>query len=233
MSEKTSKSKTLRIFIRIVAGIIFTFLLLIISGDWHWIEGWVICLWFLAQILITTLYLYFKNPGLLKERLGLNAPLNQKKWDKYFLYLYSVFLILWFVIIPLDAKRFHWSGVFPVYIKLLGILLLLSGSVLILKALGDNPFASTVVRLQEDRKQYVVSTGVYSVVRHPIYLGGIIAVFGIPMFLSSVWGCVGGILIAIMLIIRILGEEKMLETELEGYKEYEQKVKYRLIPFVW
>lgn len=216
-----------------VLTIIFSFLLLVISRDLHWIEGWVVCLWFLMQTLINVLYLYFKNPELLKERLRLNGPLNQKKWDKYFLYLYFVFVILWFVIIPLDVKWFHWSGIFPVYIKSLGLLLMIFGSFLMLKALADNPFASAMVRLQEDRKQYVVSTGVYSIIRHPIYLGGIIEFLGIPMFLGSLWGCVADILIAIMLIIRLLGEEKMLENELEGYKEYEQKVKYRLIPFVW
>ncbi|WP_081357558.1 methyltransferase family protein [Neomoorella thermoacetica] len=97
----------------------------------------------------------------------------------------------------------------------------------------DNTFVSPLVRIQTERKQQVISTGVYGFVRHPMYLGGVLLFVGTPLLLGSKYGVIIGLLMALLLAGRIIGEERMLANELEGYIEYKKKVKYRLIPYVW
>ena len=89
------------------------------------------------------------------------------------------------------------------------------------------------MRIQSERKQQVVSTGVYSFVRHPMYLAALLLFIGTPMLLGSLYGIIIGLVVLLLLVARIIGEEKMLVNELEGYADYKKKVKYRLIPFVW
>jgi protein-S-isoprenylcysteine O-methyltransferase Ste14 len=89
------------------------------------------------------------------------------------------------------------------------------------------------VRIQSERDQKVVSTGVYGVVRHPMYLGAMLLFLGAPLLLGSRYGFIIGIYLCILFVVRIMGEEKMLLEELEGYAAYTQRVKYRLIPYVW
>jgi protein-S-isoprenylcysteine O-methyltransferase Ste14 len=104
---------------------------------------------------------------------------------------------------------------------------------LFFRSYTDNTFLSPLVRIQDDRKQRVVSTGVYGVVRHPMYLGGILMFLGAPLLLGSSWGVIAGLALTILLMVRVVGEEGMLARELEGYREYMQNVRYRLFPFLW
>ncbi|MGE5403238.1 MAG: methyltransferase family protein, partial [Candidatus Doudnabacteria bacterium] len=101
------------------------------------------------------------------------------------------------------------------------------------RSFTDNPFLSPLVRIQRERNHKVVTTGVYSFVRHPMYLGAILMFIGAPLLLGSMYGIMLGALLSLFLVIRIFGEEKMLIEELEGYVDYTKKVKYRLIPFIW
>ncbi len=104
---------------------------------------------------------------------------------------------------------------------------------LIFRATTDNTFLSARVRIQTERKQHVISTGVYGFVRHPLYLGCLLLMGGAPLLVGSVWGLIITLIGLVALIGRIVGEEKMLIDELEGYTEYKTKVRYRLIPFIW
>lgn len=104
---------------------------------------------------------------------------------------------------------------------------------LFFRSYTDNTFLSPLVRIQEDRKQQVVSTGVYGFVRHPMYLGAILMFLGTPLLLGSVYGVLAGLALTMLLMGRILGEEAMLTRELEGYREYMQAVRYRLVPHLW
>ena len=141
--------------------------------------------------------------------------------------------LAWFILMPLDAERFGWSPAFPVWLKVVGVAALLPALYFIYRATVDNTFLSTMVRIQTDRKQQVISTGVYSFVRHPLYLGVLLMLFGAPLLLGSIFGEIIGLIAVVVLVGRIIGEEKMLVNELEGYEDYKKKVKYRLIPFVW
>ncbi len=141
--------------------------------------------------------------------------------------------IVWFILIPLDAGRFHWSPEFPLWVKVIGAILYISNFPVIFAAFRENSFAAPVVKMQKERGQKVISTGIYSIIRHPMYLGGTLLMLGAPLLLGSVYGLLLGILLTITLYFRTFGEEKMLIQELEGYPEYMKKVRWRIIPYVF
>jgi protein-S-isoprenylcysteine O-methyltransferase Ste14 len=221
------------IFSSIITILIFPAVILFLSGDWLWLEGWIFSLWFDAMVLSNMIYLYWKDPALLAERSKAPGSDNQKQWDKYLLTGIYFMAIVWFIIMPLDAKRFGWSPLFPVWLKVVGGVALLPALYLIYQATVENTYLSTLVRIQTDRKQHVISTGVYGFVRHPLYLGCLLMLLGAPLLLGSLYGLLIGLVAIIVLVGRIIGEEKMLVNELEGYEDYKKKVKYRLVPFVW
>ena len=134
---------------------------------------------------------------------------------------------------PLDAKRFSWSPIFPIWIKIIGGLILLPALYFFIMPTIENTYLSALVRIQDDRKQQVISTGVYSFVRHPLYFGYILMMFGAPLLLGSVFGIIIAIIGLMAIMLRIIGEERMLSSELEGYEEYKKKVKYRLLKYLW
>jgi protein-S-isoprenylcysteine O-methyltransferase Ste14 len=211
----------------------FPLIVMLASGHWNWIEGWLFGLWMASMVLASTLYLFFKNPDLLAERSKAPGSGNQKGWDKWFQSLAYVFFVVWLVLIPLDASRFRWSPVFPLWLKIVGGLMLAPALFFIQRATMDNNFLSAAVRLQSDRGQQVVSTGVYAIVRHPLYLGLFFMLIGAPLMTGSLFGLILSLAVIVSLVVRIRGEEKMLLEELDGYAEYQQKVKYRLIPYIW
>jgi protein-S-isoprenylcysteine O-methyltransferase Ste14 len=213
--------------------LIFPALMLILSGDYSWPEGWIFSLWLLLLCYSTILFLYRKDPALLAERYKKPGAGNQPGWDRYVVYGIMIGFTLWFVIMPLDAQRFGWSPVFPFWVKVLGGAGLAGSFFLFFRAYTDNTFLSPLVRIQKDRNQRVVKTGVYRVVRHPMYLGGILMFVSAPLLIGSLFGVLAGLALTILLMARILGEEAMLIQELEGYREYTQNVRYRLFPFLW
>ncbi len=208
-------------------------LVLFLSGDWLWLEGWLFGLWYVIMSTSIMAYLYFKNPALLAERFRQPGTGGEKKWDEYFLLAMGLAFFAWVIIMPLDAKRYGWTSGFPAWLKVLGGIGLLVALFFLYRAFTDNPFLSPLVRIQRERGHKVITTGVYGFVRHPLYLGASLMFIGAPMLLGSMYGIVAGALMSLLLVFRIKGEEKMLISELEGYAEYTKKVKYRLIPFVW
>lgn len=221
------------IFSSIITILIFPAVILFLSGNWLWLEGWIFSLWFDAMVLSNMIYLYWKDPALLAERSKAPGSDNQKQWDKYLIIVIYLWALVWFIIMPLDAKRFGWSPLFPVWLKVLGGVALLPALYLIYQATVENTYLSTLVRIQTDRNQHVISTGVYGFVRHPLYLGCLLMTLAAPLLLGSLYGLIIGFFGVIVVVGRIIGEENMLVNELEGYEEYQKKVKYRLVPFVW
>ena len=179
-------------------------LLFVLAGDWRWVEGWIFSAWFVALCTICIVWLYRKDPALLAERYRRPGSGGQKGWDRFVVYAIVLGFVSWIVVMPLDVKRFT-----------------------------DNTFLSPLVRIQSERKQRVVTTGVYSFVRHPMYLGAVLMFEGAPLLLGSTCGLLLAGAMSVLLAARIVGEEKMLTTELEGYEEYCRRVRYRLLPFIW
>jgi len=229
-NNKFSKGKIFFTFIYILA---FPSLLLFISGDWLWTEGLIFSIWFLVLCYSTIIFLYKKDPELLNERYRKPGTGNQKGWDKYVVYGLVIGFTAWIIIMPLDAKRYSWTTNFPFWLKFFGGIFLILSFILFYRSYSDNTFLSALVRIQTERKHKVITSGVYSIVRHPMYLGGILLFIGTPIMLGSLYGLLIGFIIMLLLAIRTIGEEKMLEKELEGYEDYKKKVKYRLLPFIW
>ena len=198
-----------------------------------WIEGWIFSIWWTTLYVAVFGYLYRNDPGLLTERLRRPGTGGEKRWDTYWVYGVEVGFFAWLAIMPLDAQRYKWSPPFPLWVQAIGVIGLVLAFFFMYRAYTDNPFLSALVRIQTERAQHVVSTGVYSFVRHPAYLGGILLFIGAPLLLGSLYGVLIGVAMSFYVVARIIGEEKMLVTELQGYTEYTKKVRYRLIPFVW
>jgi protein-S-isoprenylcysteine O-methyltransferase Ste14 len=137
------------------------------------------------------------------------------------------------VFIPLDVFRFHLMAKPGGLVSLLGLALYVAGWWIMTLAMKVNPFAVPVVRLQEDRHQRVIDTGVYAVVRHPMYAGFIPMVVGPALWLGSYTAALLAIVPIAVLAVRSVFEEQFLKRELTGYEAYTEKVRYRLIPFVW
>lgn len=216
----------------VMSCLFFPALIMLPSWNFRWLEGWLFSLWWDLMILSTLVYMYRYDPALLAERSKPVGKADQKR-DVITLYAGYLISILWLVIMPLDAARLHWSPVFPLWLKLIGGIILLPALYFIFRATADNTFLSTRVRIQDERKQHVITTGTYAFVRHPLYFGVLCLVLGGPLLLGSLIGLAISALAVIILVVRIIGEEKMLVNELEGYAEYKKKVKYRLIPFLW
>jgi len=200
------------------------------AGTVSWFYGWVFLILFYGFSFGIVLWLLRHDPGLIEERTGFKS--NQPTWDKAYVILLVVFFGIWWISMPLDAVRFHWSQM-PAWLHLVGAIVLLSSFYLFYLTFRENSYLSTVVRVQEDRGQTVVSTGPYRYVRHPMYIGMLLFCLGSALLLESWIGVLLGLLHEGMLATRALREERVLQKGLKGYDAYMAQVRYRLIPHVW
>ncbi len=207
-------------------------LLLWLSGDWRWVEGWVFGVWWVCFMAAMVLWLHYKDPALLAERMRKPGSGGESRADMAILFAVKVCFLSALVLSALDV-RFGWAPRLSRWSEVCGGILLLGGSFFMLRAFVDNTYASQLVRIQSERGQHVIDKGVYAWVRHPMYLGGSLMFVGVPLLLGSVCGLLSGLAAVGLLILRILGEEKLLAGELPGYRAYCDKVRYRLLPHVW
>lgn len=207
-------------------------LVLWLSGNSRWVEGWIFGVWFAALFGTCLLWMYFKDPALLAERFRKPGSGGESRTDLAILIGVKVGVIAWIVLPPLDA-RFGWTPRLPLWSEVCGIALLMVGSFFFFRAFTDNTFLSQLVRIQTERGQRVIDTGVYGLVRHPMYLGANLMFVGGAMLLGSAAGLLAGLGLVLLLVLRIFGEEGVLARDLEGYPAYCQKVRYRLLPHVW
>jgi protein-S-isoprenylcysteine O-methyltransferase Ste14 len=208
-------------------------LLFVIAGDGRWLEGWLFTAWYAGLCTTVIVWLYRKDPALLAERYRQPGSGGQKGGDRVMVYAIVAGFTAWIGVMPLDARRFGWTPSFPLAVQGVGWALLLTSAFLLFRSFHDNTFLSPLVRVQTERKQRVVSTGVYGFVRHPMYFGAILMFVGTPLLLGSLVGLGVAAGMILLLAIRIVAEERVLVAELEGYSEYRKKVRYRLLPFLW
>jgi len=200
------------------------------AGRLDWSGAWLLTGLYLLFLLVVVIWTSLKAPGLMEERS--RRAENVKPWDKVITSIYTVLLIALLVTAGLDAGRFRWS-VMPVALQILGIVLLILSGFVIWRVISVNYYLSRYARIQDDRGQKVVMEGPYRYVRHPMYAMLIPFMLGIAFLLGSWWALVPGLLIGVLFLIRTALEDRMLQEELPGYREYAQKVRYRLFPGIW
>lgn len=200
------------------------------AGTFKWTEAWIFLILYLLSVTIVVVWLKKKNPGLLKERM--NRKKDSKPWDRIIILIYIFFLCSLFIVAGLDAVRFRWSQV-PLLLKILGFISIVPGFLLGFWAMRENSFTSDRVRIQEDRGHRVCTSGPYKYVRHPMYSGVILAMLCFPFALGSYYALIPAFIIMVLFIIRTSLEDRTLQQELEGYREFTRTVRFRLIPGLW
>lgn len=212
--------------------IIFTIVLFLIAGDWGWIWGWLLVLLLGLFLAAHPLLLIPINPGLLAEReRGLRAP-GTKPWDFWIVGAASLFWMGAWLLAALD-HRLGWSVEVPLALHGLGFVGTAAGMGLFLWALATNAFFAEGVRIQKERGHQVCTSGPYRFVRHPGYLGDILSGLCSPLLLGSLWAFFPALLSTVAFILRTKWEDSTLQEELDGYREYADRVRYRLFPGVW
>jgi protein-S-isoprenylcysteine O-methyltransferase Ste14 len=212
--------------------IVFAACLFGAAGTLRWPAGWAFMILFFGFTIALSTWLVRNNPALLTERMTGIGKADQKRWDKGFFAVMNVLFIGWLVLMPIDAVRFHWSQM-PVWAQGVGAVLMLVSFVLFFLTFRENTYLSPAVRVQTERGHNVVSTGPYSIVRHPMYAGAALFLPATALLLGSWCGVPIAFILVIAIAIRAVKEERTLRDELAGYDEYMQKVRYRLIPRVW
>lgn len=231
---KLKKGKEDSTAIKVIKGVVTVLFMLALifvpAGTLRWPEAWLLLIFYLATVTGVMIWMKINAPGLLKERMSRNKEI--KSWDKIIMIAYSFLLIILLAVPGLDAVRFGWSEV-SLIVKALGFIGYIPATSFAFWAMRENAYASDVVRIQEDRGHTVCTTGPYRYVRHPMYTGVILFVLCFPLSLGSLYSFIPASLIIVLFIIRTSLEDKTLLEELPGYKEYAQKVRYRLLPGVW
>lgn len=224
MEDKAKLSKKKAFFMPIIIIIIMWVILFLPAGSFKFWEAWILWTGFSILTIFITIYFLKKSPELLSRRMKHGENEVTKKTPAIL-----NFFFLCYIVPGLDF-RFNWSNM-PVWLIILSNVIVFLGYVFIIIVFKENAYASTVI--QVEKEQQVISTGPYTVVRHPMYLGLVLMILFTPFALGSYFALIPALLCIPMNVYRILGEEEVLLKNLPGYKEYCLKTRYRLIPFIW
>lgn len=213
--------------IKFIVGLAFAGALVFLpAGSLGYINGWLFLGLLFIPMLILGIVLFFKAPALLEKRLGAKERENTQKGV---VALSGVLFIGGFVVAGLDY-RFGWSQA-PIWVVTVASVILLVAYALYAEVMRENAYLSRTVEVQEDQR--VIDTGLYGIVRHPMYAVTIWLFLAIPVVLGSWWSLLCFVPYVAVIIVRIRNEEKVLEQGLAGYAAYKKRVKYRILPFVW
>jgi protein-S-isoprenylcysteine O-methyltransferase Ste14 len=207
--------------------------LFVCAGDIGWWQAWVYSLLFVAAGLGGRFFAERRHPGLLAERQNIDNIQTVKAWDKVLAPLMALSLSLPLVVVAGLDHRFGWSPALPLWLILLGFFLIAFGYAFAVWAIVENRYFSSVVRIQTDRGHVVCDSGPYRIVRHPGYAGNILPLLGIVLALSSLWTLIPAAVALVIAVIRTALEDRTLQEELPGYKEYARRVRYRLLPGIY
>ena len=217
----------LQAFKKFILGLLLVGALLFIpAGTLNYPNGWLFISLLFIPMLIVGIILMFKDPDLLKKRL--NAK-EEESEQKLVLLVSGLMFISAFVIAGLNF-RFNWSEL-PQIIVIISCIVFLIAYIMYGEVLRENKYLARTVGVQDNQK--VIDSGLYGIVRHPMYTSTILLFLTIPLILGSIYSFVICLIYPVILSFRIRNEEKVLEKELKGYKEYKQKVKYKILPFIW
>ena len=233
--NKLQQQNSIKTWLSLVVRIsLFAVALLWPAGTWQWWEAWaLICLWAVFGVMLTQ-YLLRNDPALLAERMKF-MPLDkdQKVWDKVLMLLFFIAAIGLYILPGFDVVRYEWSEPLPFWMKNLALLVHVPCFLFLGWVMRENTYLAQVVKIDKVRGHKVVTTGPYTLVRHPMYTVVIVLLFALPVALGSRYGLILAVFLTLLLIIRTYLEDRTLHEELEGYSEYAKQTCYRLIPGIW
>lgn len=226
MSKKVSKPFLLALVVLVTA--LLGLGLFLPAGTFLWLEAWIYLCIFITFFTVYIFYFNKHDPEMLQKRA---KPKFEKTWDKI------VVLLMFFgffptFILPGFERRFIWSNV-PLIVEIIGFIGMSLGLIIIFLVMKENTFLSKTIEIQKDRGHKVITTGPYRIVRHPMYLGFILFILFYCLAVGSLYSLIPAGLGTIGILIRTILEDRLLHKELEGYNEYAQKVKKKLIPLIW
>lgn len=221
-------------WIRLVAVyLLIPLILLICGGDFGWWQGWLYSGLIVIAGLGGRIWAEQRHPGLTADRQNIENVRNAKAWDKLLAPLMAVSITYPLVIVAGLDHRYSWSPELPLWLNAVGFILISLGYAFAAWALAENRFFYSVVIIRTDRGHAVCDTGPYRIVRHPGYAGTIYALFGVVLALGSVWTLIPVALASIISVFRTVLEDRTLQEELPGYRDYAGRVRYRLFPGIY
>lgn len=214
--------------------VFFAVALLWPAGTWYWWEAWVVIALWTTWTFVMTVYLLRNDPALLKERLRF-VPIHQeqKSWDKIIMLVFFITAIGLYLVPGFDVVRFNWSESLPLWLRVVAMVIQIPCFILFGWVLRENTYTSQVVKIDKARGHQVITTGPYAIVRHPMYTVAIVLLFALPIALGSRYALFLALILTVLLVIRTCLEDRTLHDELDGYVEYAEKTRYRLLPGIW
>ncbi len=227
-SKPIHRGRLLRVVLvrYVAAALVLAGVLFVSAGSLSYWNAWLYMSSLLIPMLFALTYLIARDPELLEKRMRIR---EKEAKQKSYVKLSLVLFVVSFCIPGLDY-RFGWSSV-PVWLVALATVLVLTGYAMFMVVMAQNTYASRIIELQENQK--LIDTGLYSLVRHPMYLAASILYMASPLVLGSYYGTIPMLFLPFLLAYRIRNEEEILKTGLKGYDDYIHRVKYRLIPYFW
>jgi len=223
-----SRSKLLfTVLSRLIAGVVmFALLFFLPAGTWRYWQAWMYIGVLIIPMFFVLAYFMKNDPALLERRMKMR---EERKEQRKIIQASGIVFVLIYILPGFDI-RYGWSNM-PAWVSITAGVVMFLSYVLVFRTMQVNSFLSRVIEVAEDQR--VINTDVYGIVRHPMYVGMIVLYAISPIVLGSWWAVIPALVIIPVIVARILDEEKALEQDLPGYVEYKQKVKYRLVPFVW
>ena len=217
----------------VLSHLLVPVILLVCGGEFGWWQAWIFSALMFTASIGGRMLAEKRHPGLLLERISSGKTLNAKPWDKVLAPLMAISLSFPLVIVAGLDHRYGWTPAFPIWLNILGLALVALGYAFAAWAIIENRFFSSTVHIQTDRGHSVCDSGPYRIVRHPGYAGSILSLAGMVLALDSLWTVVPSLAALLITVIRTLLEDKTLQEELPGYRDYAQRVHYRLFPRIY
>lgn len=216
----------------LIVIVVFPLVPMIISGVWNWWEAWVYALLHILGFIASRVLASRRHPDILEERAASMEMQDAKSWDKSLAPLMALGPLLTLIVVGFDKLQ-GWTTPFAFNAKIAAVIVMVLGYAFGTWALMENKFFSGVVRIQSDRGHHVVTTGPYRIMRHPGYAGALWMYLATPILLDSLWAFIPTVLLLVVTVIRTSLEDRTLQEELPGYKEFTSRTRYRLFPGIW
>jgi protein-S-isoprenylcysteine O-methyltransferase Ste14 len=218
------------IIISIFSVLVLAAMIFVPAGRLDYTQGWVCLTVMVIGFSAVSAYVAKRSPSMIGRRMKAGA--GTPAWDLVFVAILQLLFVAILVVGGLDAGRYGWTSL-PLWLQVAGLILMITAILLVGWAMGQNPHFESTVRIQTDQNHRVIQSGPYRIVRHPGYVAGIALLIGMALVLNSAWALVPAVLAAVDLVIRTSAEDRFLQENLTGYREFAKRTRYRLVPSIW